>query len=79
MWFVEHVVYGEGLYFLEFDELQIKWNQMNGPVSGGYTCAELWFSLLVNLSVHRHTSMTIHGCMNTLIHSFTNTHHLVCT
>lgn len=37
MWFVEHVVYGEGLYFLEFDELQIKEDQMNGHVTGGYT------------------------------------------
>lgn len=54
VWFVEHVVYGEGLYFLEFDELQIKQDQMNGPVSGGYTCAELWFSVLVNLTVHTH-------------------------
>lgn len=55
VWFVEHVVYGESLYFLEFDELQIKQDQMNGPVSGGYTCAELWFSVLVNLTVHTHT------------------------
>lgn len=35
--FVEHVVYGEGLYFLEFDELQIKEDQMNGHVTGGCT------------------------------------------
>ena len=55
VWFVEHVVYGEGLYFLEFDELQIKRDQMNGPVSGGYTCAELWFRVSVNLNVHTHT------------------------
>lgn len=78
VWFVEHVVYGEGLYFLEFDELQIKQDQMNGPVRRGYTCAVLWFSVSVNLSVHTHTPMTIHGCMNTLILSFTDTHHLVC-
>lgn len=55
VWFVEHVVYGEGLYFLEFDELQIKQDQMNGLVSGGYTSAELWFSVSVNLNVHTHT------------------------
>lgn len=55
VWFVEHVVYGEGLYFLEFDELQIKQDQMNGLVSGGYTCAELWFSVSVNLNVRTHT------------------------
>lgn len=35
--FVEHVVYGESPYFLEFDELQIKEDQMNGHVTGGYT------------------------------------------
>lgn len=37
LWFVEHVVYGGGLYFLEFDELQIKQGQMNGLVGRGYT------------------------------------------
>lgn len=55
MWFVGHVVYGLDLYFLEFDELQIKQDQMNGPVSVGYTCAALWFSVLVILNAHRHT------------------------
>lgn len=56
VWFVEHVVYGEDLYFLQFDELQIKLDQMNGPVSGGYTCAALWFWVLVDLkSVCAHT------------------------
>lgn len=54
MWFVGHVVYGLDLYFLEFDELQIKQDQMNGPVSVGYTCAALWFSVLVILNAHRH-------------------------
>lgn len=58
VWFVEHVVYGEDLYFLQFDELQIKLDQMNGPVSGGYTCAALWFWVLVDLKsvcTHIHT------------------------
>lgn len=54
MWFVGHVVYGLDLYFLEFDELQIKQDQMNGPVSVGYTCAALWFSVLVILNAHSH-------------------------
>lgn len=27
---------------------------MNGPVSVGYTCAALWFSVLVILNAHRH-------------------------
>lgn len=62
VWFVPHVVYGEGLYFLEFDELQIKEDQMNGHVSGGYTCTELWFSVSLNLNVLTH--VTVCGCMN---------------
>lgn len=40
VWFAEHVVYGRGLYFLEFDELQIE-EEMNGHVTGGgYTHPE---------------------------------------
>lgn len=34
VWFAEHVVYGGGLYFLEFDELQIE-EEMNGHFTGG--------------------------------------------
>lgn len=54
VWFVEHVVYGEGLYFLEFDELQMKEDQMNGHVTegrggGGYTLCR---AVSVNLSMH---------------------------
>lgn len=64
MWFVEHVVYGEGLYFLEFDKLQIKRDQMNGPVSGGYTCAELWFSISVNLNMHTHPKPYMDVCIH---------------
>lgn len=60
MWFVEHVVYGEDLYFLEFDELQIKRDQMNGPVSVGYSGAELWFSVSVNPDVHTHTPLAVY-------------------
>lgn len=80
MWFVEHVVYGEGLYFLEFDELQIKRDQMNRPVSGGYTCAELWFSVSVNLDVrtHSHTHTHDHTRMYEYIDSLFYRHSSSC-
>lgn len=77
MWFVEHVVYGEGLYFLEFDELQIKEDQMNGHVTGGYTLcrgAVQRFGESQRTRTHTHTPITICGCMNAANLSFIDTH-----
>lgn len=60
VWFVERVVYGKGLYFLEFDELQIKRDQMNGPVSRGCSRTELWFCVKAHMCMHTHTHSYTH-------------------
>lgn len=49
-----------------------------GMSLGVTLCAELRFSVSVNLSMRAHTPITICGCMNTAILSFIDTHHLVC-
>lgn len=64
VWFVEHVVYGEGLYFLDFDELQIKEDQMNGHVTGGYTLCRAVVQRFGESSActiaHTHNHMQMH-------------------
>lgn len=65
VWFVEHVVYGEGLYFLDFDELQIKEDQMNGHVTGGYTlCRAVVQRFGESQHARSHTPITICRCMD---------------
>lgn len=66
VWFVEHVVYGEGLYFLEFDELQIKEDQMNGHVTGGYTLCR---AAVQRFGESQHARSHTHNHMRTLEYS----------
>lgn len=85
VWFVEHVVYGQDLYYLELDELQIKEHQMNEHVAGGSTLcrgAVQRFGESQHVYTHTHTHtqqpITICGCMNPANPSFIDTHHFVC-
>lgn len=57
-------------YTSGFDELQIKWDQMNRPVSVGFTCAELWFKVPVFLIVHPHnwSHALMSGFKDSLLH-----------
>lgn len=81
VWFVEHVVYGEGLYFLEFDELQIKEDQMNGHVTGGCTLcrgAVQRFGASRHAHSHSHTHTHDHMWMHEYSESFFYRHTSFC-